>query len=424
MVTRSQKPVNWAALAGFVVIVILINLIIGFVAATTKAEPFADPAFQRVWNRSDSGGVVTGRSYLWGPEPFTNAIQEPYAEAPGGTRLVQYFDKSRMELTNPNGDQNSPFYVTNGLLVNELMTGRLQTGNDNFENRLPSMIGVAGDPGDVNSPTYFSLGQVRNRTPRPLNVVINETLDQNGNTSNDQSFAQYNVSPVTFVPETNHTIAAPFWTFLNQTGRVVNNTGNVVTEPLFSPTFYATGFPVTEAYWAKVRVAGVQRDVLVQGFERRVLTYTPANSAAFQVEMGNVGRHYYSWRYEGGGASPSASPSGIAERVALCNGQTAPTTSALSTGASVADKNLSAGRQTLCVAVNKSNKAVEGAQVAITVTHKGVTRRFTTNPTDKQGKANLVWDVNDLEKGVAVEIAVTVTYLGENANTTVRWTPQ
>jgi hypothetical protein len=28
-----------------------------------------------------------------------------------------------------------------------------------------------------------------------------------------------------------------------------------------------------------------------------VLTYTPSNPAAFRVEMGNVGQHYFRWRY-------------------------------------------------------------------------------------------------------------------------------
>jgi hypothetical protein len=44
-------------------------------------------------------------------------------------------------------------------------------------------------------------------------------------------------------------------------------------------------------------VGGVELDVLVQLFERRVLTYTPTNPAGFKVEMGNVGQHYYRWRY-------------------------------------------------------------------------------------------------------------------------------
>ena len=37
--------------------------------------------------------------------------------------------------------------------------------------------------------------------------------------------------------------------------------------------------------------------MLIQLFQRRALTYTPSNSAAFQVEMGNIGQHYYVWRY-------------------------------------------------------------------------------------------------------------------------------
>jgi hypothetical protein len=424
MTIRSKRPLNWWMLAGFVVIVILINLVIGLVAVSIRAEAFADEAFRRVWNRSDSGGVVVGRSYLWGPEPFTIEITEDYEEAPGGKRKVQYFDKSRMELTNPNGDRNSPFYVTNGLLVNELMTGQMQLGDAKFIARSPSFIGVAGDPDDVDAPNYFALGQVRTQTPSPMNVNLTQTLDKFGNTGNDASFAQYNVKPVTFVSETNHTIAEPFWQFLNQTGRVVNNAGAVVTEPLFSPTFYATGFPVTEAYWAKVRVAGQVKDVLVQGFERRVLTFTPSNSAAFRVEMGNVGRHYYRWRYE---SNPSMTVTASVEGnafIALCNGQSAPATTALSAGVSVANKTLVQGEQILCIAVNKNNRAVEGAQVAITTSHKGETRRFTTTPTNRAGKAGFKWQVEALEKGVPVNITVSVTYLGETTTTELSWTPQ
>ena len=47
--------------------------------------------------------------------------------------------------------------------------------------------------------------------------------------------------------------------------------------------------------------------MLIQAFERRVLTYTPSNPPAFQVEMGNIGQHYYDWRYKGGG-TPKATP--------------------------------------------------------------------------------------------------------------------
>ena len=57
------------------------------------------------------------------------------------------------------------------------------------------------------------------------------------------------------------------------------------------------GLPLTEPYWVRTNVDGDSTWVLVQAFERRLLTYTPTNDPAWQVEMGNVGRHYYEWRY-------------------------------------------------------------------------------------------------------------------------------
>jgi hypothetical protein len=60
---------------------------------------------------------------------------------------------------------------------------------------------------------------------------------------------------------------------------------------------FAFGYPISDAYWVRANVSGVERDVLVQLFERRVVTYTPSNPASFRVEMGNVGQHYFQWRY-------------------------------------------------------------------------------------------------------------------------------
>src|SRR4051794_15369142 len=90
--------------------------------AATHADSFADPAFQSTWERTDkpvADGTVK-RSFYWGPAPGVTQ-SEPYAEGVGGKRLVQYFDKSRMEINDPNADHNSPFYVTNGLLTVELV---------------------------------------------------------------------------------------------------------------------------------------------------------------------------------------------------------------------------------------------------------------------------------------------------------------
>jgi hypothetical protein len=98
------------------------------------------------------------------------------------------------------------------------------------------------------------------------------------------------------VPGLDHQVASPFWSFMLSTGPVLEN-GAYVTEPLFENPFYATGYPVTEAYWTNVDVAGTDRLVLLQCFERRCLTYTPENPEGWQVEFGNVGQHYYRWRH-------------------------------------------------------------------------------------------------------------------------------
>ncbi len=68
------------------------------------------------------------------------------------------------------------------------------------------------------------------------------------------------------------------------------------------------GFPLTEAYWTRGRVGGQEKDILVQAFERRVLTFTPSNKDPFKVEMGNVGLHYFNWRYRNGQSFSASSP--------------------------------------------------------------------------------------------------------------------
>src|SRR5438270_9405380 len=86
---------------------------------------FGHASFQKVWERTDklvASGQVK-RSWYWGPTPGAT-MMEDYAEGQGGKRLVQYFDKSRMEVNNPNGNPNDPFFITNGLLTVELISGK------------------------------------------------------------------------------------------------------------------------------------------------------------------------------------------------------------------------------------------------------------------------------------------------------------
>jgi hypothetical protein len=93
-----------------------------------------------------------------------------------------------------------------------------------------------------------------------------------------------------------HTVASVFWEFMNSSGTVFED-GEFTNAPLFESPFYATGYPITEAYWSNIAVGGTQTEVLWQCFERRCLTWTPGNDPGWQVEAGNVGQHYYRWRY-------------------------------------------------------------------------------------------------------------------------------
>jgi hypothetical protein len=234
---------------------------------------------------------------MWGPEAFTDRMVEPYAQAPGDERTVQYFDKSRMEINDPNGDPNSDWYVTNGLLVVELITGAMQVGDNNFEKRKPADVNVAGDADDPAAPTYVTFGEVLDEPALAEGTIIDMQIGLKGLRGSSASLAAMNVIAEKYVPATDHTVAEPFWSFMNSAGLIYSD-GQFYNAELFQDPFYATGLPITEAYWAEVKVGGVSKDVLVQCFERRCLTYTPDNPAGWQVEAGNVGLHYYEWRYQ------------------------------------------------------------------------------------------------------------------------------
>jgi hypothetical protein len=257
----------------------------GNVTALQQPAGFANPAFQRIWDRTDklvASGQVK-RSWYWGPQPNSGGLQEPYAEGAGGTRLVQYFDKSRMEINNPAGDPNNPFFVTNGLLTVELISGKMQTGNSTYTDRWPADIPLASDPDDPNAPTYLSFQGVSN-TPagdHPANANVGQpatqTIQRNGTVGNDPTKSSYpDINIVYFDPTTRHNVPKAIWDFLNQTGPVINPaTGQVQDARLSDPWFYATGLPISDAYWARVKIAGQMQDVLIQAFERRVVTYVP-----------------------------------------------------------------------------------------------------------------------------------------------------
>jgi hypothetical protein len=370
-------------------------------AAPAVANPFSNPNFRHNWQQADypvAIGAVT-RGFTWGPDPFFSTT-EPYLEAPGGQRQVEYLDKARMEITRPDYDPTNPYYVTNGLLVKEMVSGLLQNGDYSFSQRFPAFdVPVAGDPVEINpdAPTYASFFALNNFyrtqptpvitptvsaaaqqmkllapssgnnavladtpatttpatttpatttpavsvTPSPIvtpspspgstvppgstptpspspsasgnvppnftdnllerqpdrtNEQVTATLTRNGVVGTNSLLGAVDGANYVYWERTlGHNIPKVFWNFLNQTGPIFNGNG-LVSGKVFN-WVQTMGYPITDAYWVRTNVAGIPRDVLVQLFERRILTYTPTNPAGYDVEMGNVGRHYYNWRY-------------------------------------------------------------------------------------------------------------------------------
>jgi hypothetical protein len=257
-------------------------------AGQLRPDFFVDalPEFYQVWYRADAAITTyqaSGRSWLWGPNAFADKVEE-YAEARGGKRQVEYFDKARMELTNPEGDRSNPFFVTNGLLPKELIGGYIQLGDTATRPKAPAEINVAGDPNG--SITYAKFAPVttlspgQNTAPNRVGQPVTATIDRNGTVSQTQ--AMPGVTLTTYITETGHNIPNVFDNYF-------------VTLP--QDWVFVMGYPISEPYQTEITLMGKPTKVLVQVFERRVLTYTPTNVEPYKVEQGNVGRHYYEWRY-------------------------------------------------------------------------------------------------------------------------------
>lgn len=249
------------------------------------AQAFADPAFQQLWAKTDAN--PSGHSYIWGPAPFTGGLMEEYKDAPGGKRTVQYFDKARMEL-GANGS------VTAGLLSVELITGRQQNGDATFVPRDPAHVTVAGDP-DNPFPTYADLAKLQGaeQDNSGSSAPIAKMVNADGTAGTYAPAMSDTLAKTTgYDAATKHNIPKAFFDFRNSP-----DLGGI----------QAIGLAITEPVWANVKVGGKTVPVLVQAFERRVLTYTPDNPILFRVEYGNIGRAYYAWRYSTPSA-PAAAP--------------------------------------------------------------------------------------------------------------------
>ncbi len=298
----------------FVVVALLTGLLQA-VPGQAAGIIFNEPGFASVWNRVDKpveeiAGL--GRGYTWGPLA-PGASSTSVEQYNGKPRKVQYFDKARMEINDPGGNPNDLFFVTTGLLVKELVSGQRQDGDQTFVMLQPSTIQVAGDSneggGNAVAPTYASFHDLvspdRGQDAAPGSLIARR-IDAAGQLA-------------TFGPPEEHTLAAydslsrhnvadVFVNFGNARGTVWDGQRFGQASIFYDQPLYILGRPLTEPYWTRAVVGGTERDVMVQLFERRVLTYTPANPDGFKVEMGNVGQHYFRWRYGSVGCDNQPTP--------------------------------------------------------------------------------------------------------------------
>jgi hypothetical protein len=265
---------------------------------------YASQAIRSLWARSDMpvAGGLARRSWVWGPEPVTAGFHERYSDSPDSLRMVQYFDKSRMEVNDLNAAPG-PWYVTNGLLVEELIAGSVQVGSQSFEPCQPAEEAIAGDPAAINAsaPTYrsfrdWSFPFNQDRAADRRGQIVTAVLARDGSLSESPDLGRYAVTIGLYEQQLGHNIPQVFADFFAQRGVIFVGQRNTI-GPVIHDWVYVVGLPLSEPYWVRAKVGGVERDVLVQVFERRVLTYTPDNAVDWRVEMGNVGRHYLSWRY-------------------------------------------------------------------------------------------------------------------------------
>jgi hypothetical protein len=264
------------------------------------------PIAQTIWDAADGpvARMEVARGWLLGPAPLAMTL-ERYDDSPTGARQLVYFDKGRLDILDVNASTSNYWAAPGGQLVTELLSGAIQLGANEWVQRKPAEIPVVGDPDQPDAVTYATLGdlatqphalRVAGTTPPTADASVGDAittmLGADGSIDAD-GYSGADVRVGSYDEVTDHNIAAPFQTW---------------GETQVYEWLYVLGHPLTEPYWVDTVVGGVEERVLVQAFERRVLSYTPDNPADWQTESGNVGQHYRAWRGLTQPADPTLSP--------------------------------------------------------------------------------------------------------------------
>ena len=256
---------------------------------SSQPSAFADPAFSRYYARSTG----TEQQLLWGGGPLVSLV-EPFSGAPGNRRLVQYFERGRMEMADSTA-QATTGAISQGLLVREMATGYVQLGYDDFVQGEPAPIalfGAASAAGDA-ALTYADFaGAVSLQAGDRTGEILDEWIAPGGEIS--EATPPVEILAGSYEPATGYNIPQVTASWLK-------------TDPFGLEPNDAIGLPISEPYWVQSG-RGDDGISLVQLFERRVVVYTPDLPLAERFSLTSAGRHYYRWRYgnDPGSDSPTA----------------------------------------------------------------------------------------------------------------------
>jgi hypothetical protein len=230
---RKQWFARWLALGA------LVLTLLPLTPGTAGAAPGVDPIF-RVYYDSHQGMRVLGA-------PLTALMRvQGYA--------AQYFEKGRLEdhraeTTNPD------WAFMYGRLSAELMELDPQGAVSGARLTYGDLQEAAQAEQRVLPPAGFRGGTMPVEGGRAIFVPYDAALR----------------------PAPGQVVPLYFWTYLNRA------------DLFHGGWLHDVGLPMTSLFGTSVTKEGQARGILVQAFERAVLTYDPQNPAAWQVERANIG---------------------------------------------------------------------------------------------------------------------------------------
>ncbi|CAN5555727.1 hypothetical protein BH23CHL2_BH23CHL2_33150 [soil metagenome] len=301
----TQKFISLQTFRLLALVVVMVSVVVidihpgyGEPGAGDDLELEVNDTVERIWERSD-GPVLRGvedRAWLWGPEPVSIAT-EFYPESSTGTRTLVYYDKGRLDIRDINADPSQDWYAVGGLLVHEMLVGRVQLGDDFFVARPTPDIPLTGDFNQPVPVTYATLA--------PFTSVWQVGLDGSDPVTGDDRSVSDRTGEIVMA-----SLGGDSWLIPNavtdstvQYGQFDPKAGHNVADVFVDwnaaqpyHELYLLGHAISEPYWINTVIEGQPERVLIQAFERRLLTYRPENPEGWKVESTNAGNHYRAWR--------------------------------------------------------------------------------------------------------------------------------